>query len=422
MPRPLRKAEHGAATLAIVTLLLLVMTLTAAYLQRGLVFEQKTSMHQYRATQATESAEAGLEWGLSMLNAAHVDEACRPRPEGRTLREHLLVPADAQGASFMVDFDPSRAVAPACAHGPDGWACRCPDLGTPSPPVPSDDELHPGFRVAFNGSAGPHGEPMRGVVRLVAHGCAHAGPPFCADAPSTDPGHAVLSVQVALVPALAAIPPAALTAVGDVDFGSDAVGVQNGDRSTGWLLQSGGTVTVTNARLSPPAGTPAAAALDDHDAVLAARSTDALARLHLGMPLPAYARLPGVVSLACPAGDCKPALQAALAAGNRMLRVAGDLVLDEADVGSPGEPVALVVEGALRLGPGARIAGFVLSRSLQWQGGNAGSAWLRGAAVVAGPVVVSGTPDFIRDAAALEHLHAVTGTFARVPGTWKDTP
>lgn len=402
-----------------VTLLLLVLMIVAAYLQRGLVFEQKASTHQYRATQAAESAEAGLEWGLAMLNAPRLDDHCAAQSTGRPLRDRVLVTAGASRSAFQPVFDPSAVGAPACARSQGGWQCLCPSQGLAVPGTDADDELHPGFRIEFSGAAADDGHPLPGVVRLVAHGCAHAAQPFCADGRPTNPGHAVASVQAALVPALAAVPPAALTASGDIDFASNAVSVHNPDRASGWLLQAGGALKVAVARLFPPSGTPASSALSDHDPVLAARSAEDLQRLHLGMTAKAYAQLPSVAALSCASG-CKAAMQTALSAGYRMLYVNGDLQLDNIGIGSAQEPVVLLVDGAVRFGAGVRFAGFLMGGPLQWQGSGADA--LRGAAVIAGSVSVTGTPDFTHDAAVLDLLHTTTGTFARVPGSWKDTP
>lgn len=415
-----RLRQRGGSTLAVVMLLMLVMTLTAAYLQRSLVFEQKTSLHQYRATQAAEAAEAGLEWGLAMLNASRVDERCMPQAAGVRLQERALILADVHEGGFVPAFDATKSGAPACRRDTTGWQCGCPLNGRSTPPEAPDNALHPGFRVEFSGVAGDDGKSLPSVVRLVAHGCAHVGAAFCADSAAAEPGHATVSVQAALVPALAAVPPAVLTAGGDVDFGGDPVGVHNADPGSALLVHAGGSFIAPSARLSPPAGTPVASALLEHDQLLAAHSVEQLMSTYLGMPLATFSHLPGVATLHCEAG-CASALHSGLAAGVRMFYVTGDLSIDDDDIGTMAEPVALVVNGNARLGPGVRITGFLFARSLQWQAGSGGNAWLHGAAVVAGPALIGGAPDLTRDAEALNLLHVLTGTYTRVPGSWKDT-
>ena len=56
-----RRRQRGVAALVITVLLFFTMLLASVYLNRNLVFEQRSSANQYRATQAFEAAEAGLE-------------------------------------------------------------------------------------------------------------------------------------------------------------------------------------------------------------------------------------------------------------------------------------------------------------------------------------------------------------------------
>ena len=81
--RPGPSAQRGAAALIVVMLLFFIISLVAAYAGRNLIFEQRTSTNQYRATQAFEAAEAGLEWALAMLNGGRVDGRLHPAsPDG----------------------------------------------------------------------------------------------------------------------------------------------------------------------------------------------------------------------------------------------------------------------------------------------------------------------------------------------------
>lgn len=63
--------QRGVGSLAIVMLLLLGISIAVFYLNRGLIFEQKTSANQMRSTQAREMAEAGIEWATGMLNTPY---------------------------------------------------------------------------------------------------------------------------------------------------------------------------------------------------------------------------------------------------------------------------------------------------------------------------------------------------------------
>ena len=88
-----QRQQRGAAALIVTMVLFFAMTLAAAYVNRNLVFEQRISANQYRATQAFEAAEAGLEWALAQLNNPLKLEAdCRPgtSAQAKTFRERYL--------------------------------------------------------------------------------------------------------------------------------------------------------------------------------------------------------------------------------------------------------------------------------------------------------------------------------------------
>ena len=67
--RPPPRPPQGSAALAITVMLLLLSTIAVLYLNRSVLFEQRTVANQMQATQAHEVAEAGVEWATGMLNA-----------------------------------------------------------------------------------------------------------------------------------------------------------------------------------------------------------------------------------------------------------------------------------------------------------------------------------------------------------------
>jgi len=58
------RSERGAAALIVTMVLLLVSSLVVLYVNRNLIFEQRSAANQYRAAQAFEASEAGVEWAL----------------------------------------------------------------------------------------------------------------------------------------------------------------------------------------------------------------------------------------------------------------------------------------------------------------------------------------------------------------------
>jgi Tfp pilus assembly protein PilX len=416
--------QHGAASLAVVMLLLFAMMLTAAYASRSLVFEQKNAANQQRATQAFEAAEAGLEWGLAQLNADHVDTRCR-RTEGADgvwFRERVLRVVDRQTGRFDEHADATHTGAPACVRDPSGaWGCACPSTGTGQPEAAVQGSLSPAFQLRFQGVAPPaNAASAPGLLQITAQGCAQGGTTAACEARTSADGvgYAVASVQAALLPALATVPAATLSAAGNVEAAGSPVGLHNTDtRGTGLAVHAGGTVQLEAARLSGPPG--AVATTLAGDTALASRSFERLMLTYLGVPKPVFAQLPSVRTLHC-AGDCTAAARAAVRSGARQLWLPGNATLADVELGTAAAPVVLAVDGRLALAAGVRITGFVLSHSLQWSDGVSGTAWLRGAAMVAQDAQLSGAPDLLYDAAVLHTLNRLTGSFVRVPGSWKD--
>ena len=66
------------AALMMVMVMFFIMALVAAYTNRNLVFEQRTTANSYRAERALVAADSGLDWTLSMLNGGRIDLQCRP--------------------------------------------------------------------------------------------------------------------------------------------------------------------------------------------------------------------------------------------------------------------------------------------------------------------------------------------------------
>ena len=93
--RPLRSStassQEGAAALIVVVVLFFILAMVTAYAGRNLIFEQRTSVNNQRATQAFEMAEAGLDFAIGLLSSGRVDEACRPDEDApQTFRQRHL--------------------------------------------------------------------------------------------------------------------------------------------------------------------------------------------------------------------------------------------------------------------------------------------------------------------------------------------
>ncbi len=165
-------ATAGAASLIVVMVLFFVMSLVAAYTSRNLIFEQRTSVNQYRATQAYEAAEAGLEWALTMLNSGRIGADCLET--GATTantsfrQRYLAIDADTGVVTPRVGPTSGTPLWPSCvSDGAGGWACNCPSDATPSLSAPSGSGVFPAFRVRF--TANDLSRP--GLIRIESNGC-----------------------------------------------------------------------------------------------------------------------------------------------------------------------------------------------------------------------------------------------------------
>ncbi len=422
--RSSRGAQAGAASLIVVLMLVLTLLLAAGYAGRSVLYEQMSSAHQYRATQALQAADAGADWAIAQLNGGKIDDDCQPADTlaARPLRERSLRLLDADSGAIDPREDPSRSGTPACVHDDAGaWHCRCPSRGQQMPPAASADRPAPAFVVRLAGAPSP-GSSAPGLVQVTASGCAQAvAPDACGTRSGRHNAFATVSVQAALVPALASTPAAVLTASGEVDAGTAAVGLHNTDPAgSAVVVDAGLEARLPSARIGVPPGAPVEAAVIDNDQALHDRSAEQLSSIYLGLAPPAFRALPSVATLDC-RPDCTASALAALASGRQMMWTPGDLVLADAVLGSTAEPVLLVADGEIRLSGSVRLTGFVFGRSLQWQGAAAGQGLLRGSAVIAGDVHLDGSPDLVYDAEALRALRVRVGTYVKVPGSWSDT-
>lgn len=410
--------QRGAAALAVTLVLFFVMTLVAAYANRNHVFEQRASANQYRATQAFEAAEAGLEWAIAMLNDPRaIDTDCRTDSSGDTsFRERHLRPALATGAQVPLTWNQAGAnvaLRSACIRDGSGWRCACPSRDHPRLAPAADGEA-PAFLVQFAAAAQP------GSVQLVATGCSSLGG---ACAPGDDrpaDASARLQVTLALVPALATPPVAPLTVRDSVNAGAAAIGLHNADAGSGGVaVHAGAAIVAANARLTGAPGAPGATMIE-RDTSLHALAGERFFASFFGIDKALWQQQPGVVHVSC-RGPCGDAVLQAAGRGStpRMLWIDGDLQLDGVmTIGTRERPVLIVASGAVRFSGPVALHGVVYGASIGWNG--TGGGLLRGAAISEGGYEGSGAPDLVYDSTVLAALRSGSGSFARLPGSWKD--
>jgi len=420
--QPAPRRQRGAAALIVTMVLFFAMLLAAAFANRNLVFEQRTSTNQYRSTQAFEAAEAGLEWALAQINSPlRIGPDCRPTADASApaFRERFLgaqVGTGGFSGATWADGTSSAPLQPACVRAQAGWNCSCPAAGHPQPVAPAGPGIQPAFTLQF--AAG--GKP--GLVKVIARGCTSlAGACLPGSATTTD-SSARVEVTLGLLPALGTPPAAALTARGRLDTAT-AWGAHNPDSaSSGLAVHVGGAIQAPLLRVTPPAGTPLADASVAGDTSLSSLTADRFFSTTFGLDKTGWKNQPTVRTLDC-SGNCSALLAEAIATsgGSPMVWVAGDLVLDgPLDIGSPQHPVVLVAQGSVTLNGPVRLHGVLYGGSVAWNDTATPGALLRGALISEGDVLGGGSPDIYFDAAVLSALKANGGSFARVSGSWRD--
>jgi Tfp pilus assembly protein PilX len=414
------RQQRGAAALVVTTLLFFVMVLVTLFVNRNLVFEQRASANQYRATQAFEAAEAGAEWALAQLNnPQRIGPDCLPAAgsSATSFRSRYL---NQTSATFAARTWNNAAVAtalqPTCVRAGAGWTCSCPANGAPLLSASEGDGPFPAFSLQFLAGDKP------GTLRVLATGCTSLAGACLAESPTNADATARVDVTVGLLAGLRTPPAAALTTRGSVDADGAAFGAHNADPATGLALHAGTGIAASQARVTAPAGAPLASALLSHDAGLAALSTDRFFASYFGLDKERWKTQPAVTRIVC-GSDCGATIAAAAATtdGSALIWIDGDLALDgPVTIGSVEHPVLLVVDGAARLRGAVAFHGLLYSSTLSWNDTAAPGAVLRGAALSESTYTGNGAPDLVYDSGVLAKLKTRSGSFARINGGWRD--
>lgn len=433
LPTGLR-TQRGAASLVVVMVLFFIISLVAAYTSRNLIFEQRTSVNQYKATQAFEAAEAGLQWAIALLNGGRIGADCVEASATATdasFRQRYLsidIGTNPATAGRITPVALTNGAAPGCVWDGTNWVCQCPTTTAPGFAAPGGAGVFPAFRVRFS----LVGVTKPGVVRIESNGCTRYDN-ACLNSAGTNvdiEGRAVVTALVALKNAVTTPPAAALTVLGDV-VGGGALAAYNTDTDRGGItIQAGGAINSAGFTLRSIPGTPASNSLVPSDPSISALSgaPDRLFASVFGAWPNAYRLQPAaIITLVCPAGGCSGALAAAVAKNpDRVIWIDGDLVLETAgDIGTLPDPAAaantgpatIVATGQVQfLAPGVRIFGFVHSRTGNWSG----NGEIQGAAFVESDLAATAAPTVVFNGAVLDSLRLRSGSFVIVPGSWRD--
>jgi Tfp pilus assembly protein PilX len=411
-----RHRQSGVATLLVVMGLFFIVSMVAAYASRNLIFEQRTSANQYRATQAFEAAEAGLGWALAMLNTGRIDAQCTTGQgnSDNSFRQRY-VPDLVNASAAAVNGTPG------CQLSTGGvWSCGCPSTGAPGVSNAAATVTQPAYRVRFRDL----GIPYAGVFTIESRGCTSPDETCLSQAEVRGSGAgaaALVSIRAAMVPALASRPQAAVT-VGQTVSGSSASQAVNTDTiSSGITVIHGSASTISGLNPVSAAGSATAVNSIRQDPSLAsAAPNNTMFERFFGMPVARFLAQASTVQ-ACPSQPCAPAQVLAAVAANpgRPIWVPGDFsITAPTALGTAADPVLLIVEGEVDIGDSLQLTGILYSRGQASITG--GNSLVRGAFLGEQGLALNGLFDVVYDRSSIDRIRNTQGTVVRIPGSWRD--
>ena len=422
--------QRGGATLIVVSVLFFIVALVAAYANRNLIFEQRTSANQQRSTLAFEAADAGVEWAVAMLNVGRVDATCQPvdNNAATSFRDRYLE-IDTTTGLVQPRANLAAGSLPTCVYNGTQWLCSCPTTGAPSIAGAPTDIVAPAFRLRF--VQRPANRPGTIWVEVQActrldDGCLGFG---AANAAARE-GRARTSVLLALRSVLPSPPVATLTTRGTINLADTTVRVSNPGRGNNpsLAIQAGGAVSPVDPVLTTMLGGAAGELVSQQthapggDASLTVvPSGEHLFGSLFGIQPTVYRDQPASLILNCTVPCDAPTIRAVAARNpGRIIWALGDVNLDSgASLGTAAEPVILVVVEGDLTASNIQINGLVYGSKTDWSFTGINTS-LRGAVIAEKNLVVSGTVALIRDAEILDVLRLRHGSFVRVPGGWSD--
>lgn len=430
-----RQCQRGFGALAVMLLLLFGTSIVVFYLNRGLIFEQKTSANQVRSTTAFEVAEAGLEWATGMLNTPFdIDANCALLSTSNTsFRAKYL---QVGGATNVT---PATTTYPGCKINGTTLTCNCPNLPSAGNEAFASlgTTVLPSFTVAFESVGDPQ------AVRVTSTGCTAqaatcrpntAITPNGATTGSSD-SWAQVSVVLKLRPLIRAAPSAALTCGTSCAPGGSYNIINQDVASNGYLVNAGTSITTgPGVTYTTIPGQPIENALIANDDSLSALATSdptcsnsAMFRAFLGTTMAEYAASPQVRTITCSgANDCGTQVSTAMNEGWRNFYFPAGFALNNSAPFSAmgatgaGNGVTIVSPGDIDINGNVSIYGLVFSNSANFNDLGTGTANIYGAIITCASQNSNGNGTIQYDSNALGGTGLRPGVMVRVPGSWRD--
>lgn len=426
-----RRRARGVASLAVVTSLLLLITVGVLYLTQNLIAEQRAAATAGNRVAAQEAAEAGLSWAQHMLNRPEaINASCAALSSSGTSFRRLYVQPGGPAAALS-----PAPLSPGCKVSATGLRCNCPTSSGASAGAPSGG-VDPAFAVTFSAALDANGAPSPDAVRITATGCSQlegACTPGIRAGGSGPDAVSQASVIVKLQALVRSRPAAALTCTGACTVSASTRVINRDTNTNGMLINAGGSISgCTRSTCLPLQGTPFPEVLKPSDSTLSAIATQdgncsasALFRRYFYQPISDFATSPGVrVMNSCADGaSCAQQMGAALAQGYRAFLLPPGFTLDGSQgavIGSSSDPLVLVAQGLLRISGGSTIHGMIFSNDPNPQNLIIDNATVRGTVVGCGPLTLNRTATIDYAPQTMTALIKSPQVFRRLAGSWTD--
>ncbi|MBK6867742.1 MAG: hypothetical protein IPG98_07390 [Burkholderiales bacterium] len=456
-----RRRQRGVGALAVSSLLLLVASIMLLYLNRSVIFEQRTSANQMRATSAQELAEAGLEWAIGMFNTQQaIGSDCKaiPNPNPNTdssFRSHYIrFPTNSSGlpvtATKSEMFNETRNIypniQPYCAVGANAGSltCSCP---SDTSPQASLSQAH--FVVRFEPEqdtpdlSDPSGTKFHWeTVRITSIGCIGATDGACVpptaspDTPSDKrvainsrnaDASAIASVAIKLRPTVPGGPFAALTCGGSCGRNGNFSIVNTSVAANGLIAISGDQINGANRNIATIPGLPVENALITNDLSLKTLAgndsncnNSAVFQSYFGSTLDQYANAPNTKIIAC--DKCEDDVQQAYKDGIRSFYFPNGFHFNKTtSLGTLAEPVVLVTPSHFRINSDDfTVNGLIFSNSMDADAIGSGKSNINGAIITCKNFESTGTGTLSYSAQVIANIGRSTGNLVKIPGSWRD--
>lgn len=444
---PSSRSQRGLSTVAVSLVMLVVASIAVLYLNRSLIFEQRTSANYTRATTALEVAEAGIEWATGMLNkTAALGTNCNASNTGTTtFRKQYVFTNWSNTSSPTFTHVASATTTVGCWMNGTSMECSCPTVGNPTNLTTTLGAL-PGFTVNFSNTI-PY-DPE--AVVLTATGCTAIASPTTAGCTSSTSSsadaRATVSVIIKLKRWLRSVPASALTCGAGCDISGNFTIVNTDLQTNGVLIDAGGAITDgTSANYVTLPGIPIENAKVANDSSLASLynsdttcANNALFKSYFGSTQAEYASSPNVKTISCSdSASCGLAVMEAVTGANKYTSFyfpdgfwwnngSWDETLYPANpfggdnLGSAANPVTIVSGAGFNLSGNISLYGLLYSNNMDFSDVGFGTANVYGAAITCGQYNNNAAGLLRYDSNLLGGSSVDSGVFVRVPGSWKD--